>query len=98
MWTQDGLGKLAGVKLMKNDTHARAEKLMIEGYRRMSATDKFKRAAALSHAVRLLAMADIRRRHPEAGERDLALRLASRWLDAETMLRAFNWDTEKEGF
>ncbi len=31
-------------------------------------------------------------------ERELRLRLASLWLDRETMIRVFHWDPEPEGY
>ena len=41
---------------------------------------------------------DIRRRHPDATSREQQLRLASRWLPAETMRRVFGWDPDREGY
>ncbi len=81
-----------------NDTHPKIEAILIEGYRRMSAAEKMARVRAMSVAVQVLGLADVRRAHPDADERELALRLASRRLDAETMRRAFGWDPELEGF
>ena len=40
-------------------------------------------------ALHALAEADMRRRHPNAGRREVELRIASRRLDADTMRRAF---------
>jgi hypothetical protein len=48
--------------------------------------------------VQELALLDIRRRHPDADEREVALRLASRWLDAELMKHAFGWVVHSAGF
>jgi hypothetical protein len=48
----------------------------------------------LTQAVHRLALADIRRRHPQADERERRLRLVSRWIDADTMRRAFEWDPD----
>ena len=81
-----------------NDTDPRIEAILIAGYRSMSASQKMARVGALTRTVQELALLDIRRRHPEANQRELALRLASRWLDAEQMRRAFNWDVEAAGF
>ena len=53
---------------------------------------------ALNRAVQELALVDIRRRHPDADEREQALRLASRWIEPELMLRAFGWDVRKVGY
>jgi hypothetical protein len=48
--------------------------------------------------VQELAIADIRRRHPDADEREQALRLASRWIEPELMVSAFAWDVRKVGY
>jgi hypothetical protein len=81
-----------------NDTDPRVEALLIEGYRRMSPSQKLERVRALTRAVQELALLDIRRRHPDADERELALRLASRWLEPELMVRAFGWDVREVGY
>ena len=81
-----------------NDTHPEVEAFLIEGYRRMSVADKMARVSAMSRAVQELGLCDVRRAHPNAGERELALRLASRRLDAATMRRAFNWDPDVMGY
>jgi hypothetical protein len=39
-----------------------------------------------------------RRRHPNADEREQALRVASRWIEPELMKRAFGWDVHKVGY
>jgi hypothetical protein len=36
--------------------------------------------------------------HPNAGERELRLRLASRTLDPDLLKRAFGWDVRVEGY
>jgi hypothetical protein len=81
-----------------NDTDPAVEALLIQAYRRMSPAEKLQRVRALNHAVQELALADIRRRHPDADERELSLRLASRWLDPDLMVRAFGWDVRKAGY
>ncbi len=81
-----------------NDTGAAVEALLIDGYRSMSPTQKLESVRALTQAVQSLALADIRRRHPHASEREQALRLASRWIEPELMLRAFGWDVREAGY
>src|SRR5438270_8130046 len=61
-----------------NDTDPLVEAMLVEGYRRMSPSQKLERVRALTRAVQELALVDIRRRHPDADEREQALRLASR--------------------
>jgi hypothetical protein len=81
-----------------DDTDPAIKALLIEGYRRMSPSQKMERVRALTRAVQELALADIRRRHPDADDRERALRLASRWIEPDLMVRAFAWDVRKVGY
>jgi hypothetical protein len=81
-----------------NDTHPKIEALLIEGYRKMSPTQKLERVRALTRAVQQFALVDVRRRHPDADAREQALRVASRWLEPDLMLRAFAWDVREAGY
>ena len=81
-----------------DDTDPAIRAMLIEGYRAMSPAQKLERVWSLTRTVREIALADIRRRHPEADEREQMLRLASRWLDRELMVRAFGWDVRKVGY
>jgi hypothetical protein len=80
------------------DTHPAVEALLIEGFRKMTPAQKLEIVSQLTRSVQELAMTDIRRRHPDADDRELALRLASRWLAPELMLAAFGWDVQKMGY
>ena len=81
-----------------SDTHPKVQALLVEGYRQMSPSEKLECVRRLTLAVQELALADIRRRHPEAGPRELALRLASRWIEPSLMMRAFGWDVRATGY
>ena len=81
-----------------NDTHPKIEAILIEGYRKMSASQKLERVCALTQAVQELARLDVRRRHPNADAREQALRVASRWIEPELMVRAFGWDVREVGY
>jgi hypothetical protein len=81
-----------------DDTHPAIQALLIEGYSKMSATEKLDQVRKLTLAIEELALADIRRRHPHADEREQALRLASRWVEPELMKRAFGWDVRTAGY
>jgi hypothetical protein len=81
-----------------NDTDPKIEAVLIAGYRAMSAAEKAKRVGELTRSVQNLALLDVRRRHPDADEREQALRVASRWLDPELMKRAFGWDVDEAGY
>jgi hypothetical protein len=43
-------------------------------------------------------MNDIRRRYPLADDQERKLRLPSRWLEPELMIKVFDWDPKKEGY
>ena len=81
-----------------SDTHPEAEKVMIEGYRRMPGWQKLLQVTALTQMVNDLALADIRRRHPRATEEEIRMRLGSRWLSRELMRRVYGWDPDREGY
>jgi hypothetical protein len=81
-----------------SDTSPAIEAILIDGYRRMTPADKLERVRALTQSVQQLALADVRRRHPDADQREQALRLASRWLSPELMRLVFDWDVDCRGF
>ena len=81
-----------------SDTHPEAEKRLIEGYRAMTPAQKMRSLGAMYRAARRLALVDIRRRHPEASEREVRMRLAARFLEPELMRRVYGWDPDTEGY
>lgn len=81
-----------------SDTSPEIERFLIEGYRKMSPAQKLLRVQALTQAVQELALLDVRRRHPNADEREQALRVASRWIEPSLMRRAFGWDVREVGY
>jgi len=81
-----------------SDTHPAMEQILVHGYRTMSPIEKLERVRAMTAAVEELALADIRRRHPQADAREQALLLASRWIAPDLMLRAFGWDVRTQGY
>ena len=83
---------------MPNGTDPRIEAFLLEGYRKMNASQKFERVGALTRSIQELALLDVRRRYPNAQPREQALRVASRWLDANLMHNAFGWDVEEAGY
>ncbi|MDQ3013820.1 MAG: hypothetical protein M3X11_24340 [Acidobacteriota bacterium] len=86
------------MKPLSPDTSPEIEKIMIEGYRKMSAARKLHIMQDLIRTAQLLALSDIKRRHPQANKREIQLRLASRWIDPELLREAFDWDIEVEGY
>lgn len=84
--------------LLGDDTSPDVERFLIAAYRRMSGSEKLARVRALNRTTIALALADIRRRHPCADDREVLLRLASRRLGPELVRRALGWDVEREGY
>lgn len=81
------------------DTPPEVEEFVLSRYRSMSPREKLQRVFDLNQTVRALAAARIRAEHgPQISERELRLRLASLWLDRTTMITAFGWDPEVEGY
>ncbi|MDY7092910.1 MAG: hypothetical protein SX243_08060 [Acidobacteriota bacterium] len=83
---------------LPNDTDPATETMLIEGYRAMSVTQNSERVRQLTRVVQELALISIRRRHPDADERALALRLAPRWIEPDLMERALGWASDDAGY
>jgi len=81
-----------------SDTHPAIRKMLITGYFRMSPQEKLKCVDELTKAVQQLALARIQKQYGSISEREQQLRLASLWLDRETMMRVFHWDPKQEGY
>lgn len=64
---------LSGLNL---DTSSEVERRLIDGWRRMSPSEKLDIACRMSTTVRELALAGVRQRHPAASPREQFLRLA----------------------
>jgi uncharacterized protein YfbU (UPF0304 family) len=86
------------MKTQSPDTHPEIERILIEAYRRMTPAEKLRKVRQLNEFGYRLALAEVRRRHPDASERECQLRVASRYLPAELMRKAFHWDPERQGY
>jgi hypothetical protein len=82
----------------QDDTDPETERVLIEMLRRTPTWKRAEQLAGLIQARNVLILADLRRRHPEAGAEELRVRLASRLLPREDVVRVFGWDPEKEGY
>jgi hypothetical protein len=81
-----------------SDTSAAAERVLIEGFRRMTPQQRLARAFSMSAALRELAEARVRATYgPGISEREVRLRVASLAIPRETMISAFGWDPDVEG-
>ncbi len=87
------------MKPQSADTPLDVEERLLERYRQMTEQERLAIALDLSEAVRQLALAGIRDRYgPNLSPREERLRLAALTIDRETMIRAFGWDPEIEGY
>jgi hypothetical protein len=84
--------------MLPSDTHPEIEKILIEGYRRMPAWKKLEQVWKANEFARQLVLMDIRRRYPDADEREVRMRMASRWIPRDLMIKAFGWDPEEKGY
>jgi hypothetical protein len=80
-----------------SDTSKEADELMFQLWRRATPLQRLQKVLSIGKSVNALVRAEIRRRYPTASPREVELRLASRNLDRQTMIRAFNWDPELQG-
>jgi hypothetical protein len=81
-----------------SDTPLALERVLIEGYRRMTPGEKLERVVALNRAVEHLARARIRAQYGEnLSEREIRLRLAALRLDRRVMVEVFGWDPRIRG-
>ncbi len=72
-----------------SDTSPEAEAMLYELLRRASPARKLEMVGELNATVRLLAMAGLRQRHPQADEAELRRRLADLLLGPELARRAY---------
>jgi hypothetical protein len=87
------------MKTQSPDTPLEVEEFLLARYRSMSPREKLHRVFDLNQTVRELAAARIRAEHgPQISERELRFRLVSLWLDRSTMIKAFGWDPEVQGY
>jgi hypothetical protein len=82
---------MSGYRTQASDTSRDAERILIERYRSMAPIDKIRIVRELSRASQALALAGARRRHPEADEHELRMRVASTRLPASVMSTVFGW-------
>jgi hypothetical protein len=87
------------MKTQSLDTPPEIEEMLLEGYRRMEPIEKLRQVFDLNRSAQSMAAMRIQAQYgPKLSERELRLRLAALWLDRETMIEAFGWDPEVEGY
>ncbi len=76
-------------RTLSRDTTLEAEAVRIEIYRRMSPGQKLALVEEANRTARALALAGLRRRHPNAGEAELFRRLMDLTLGEELAMEAY---------
>lgn len=81
-----------------SDTSPEADEVMFRLWRTATPAQKLQKVLNLGKMVNELVRGELRQRYPLATQREIDLRLASRNLPRETMIRAFGWDPEIHGY
>jgi len=81
-----------------SDTSPEAERILIEGYRRMTPTQKLQRVESLNRALALLQKARIRADYGDIPDEEMRMRLGALRLGRETMIKVFGWDPDEKGW
>ncbi|MBN2341079.1 MAG: hypothetical protein JXX29_04200 [Deltaproteobacteria bacterium] len=86
-------------EVVPSDTPEDVEQILIEGYRNMPASKKLHRIFDLSLSLKELAKKRIVMQYgDQIPQRLIMLKLASLYLDQQTMQKAFNYDPTQEEF
>jgi hypothetical protein len=75
--------------ILAADTTAEIEQRQVEAWRRLSPMERLRLVSDTTRAATELALAGIRRRHPQASERECFLRLAAIRLGVEVTRRLY---------
>jgi hypothetical protein len=75
--------------VLSADTTAAVEQRQVDAWRRLSPLEKLRLVSDTTRAVTQLSLAGIRRRHPQASERECFLRLAAIMLGVDTARRVY---------
>jgi hypothetical protein len=87
------------MKTLSSDTPPEIEEILLERYRRMTPFERLMQVFELNQMAQQMAALRIQAQYgPDLSEREIRLRLAALWLDRETMIEAFGWDPEVEGY
>ena len=77
------------MSLLSSDTHPKMEALQIELWRQASPTRKMQMLAQLNTSVKMLALAGLRQRFPNASESELRFKLAVLLLGDELACKVY---------
>lgn len=81
-----------------SDTSPEVERILIEGYSRMTPTQKLQRVESLNRALVLLQKARIRAEYGDVSDEEMRMRLGALRLGRETMIKVFGWDPDEKGW
>jgi hypothetical protein len=77
------------------DTHPDALRAYLKIQSRISPEDKLKRVAEMYDAIVALQTAEVRQLYPEAGDREVFLRVTARRLGPELMRKVYGWQPDR---
>lgn len=86
------------MKMGVSDTSPEAARLLNDGYRRMSPTEKLQRVASLNRTLVKLSAARIKAQYGPISDEEMRLRLAALRLGRDMMIKLFGWDPELRGW
>ena len=89
--------KFDGTKIF-SDTHPDVERKMIELIRTLTPAQKIAKISEMGRFMKRAAMAAVRREFPDATEWECTMRVMSRSLPPDMMLKAFGWDVRVQGY
>lgn len=75
--------------MLSSDTTADIEQRQVDAWRRLSSVERLRLVSNTTRAVMELSLAGIRRRHPDASERECFLRLAVILLGIDTARQVY---------
>lgn len=83
---------------LSTDTTPEAQQKVFELMRPMPVWKRLALTCELIQSTRMLMLADLRRRFPQAGEEELRRRLIASLLTRDEVIRAYGFDPEQEGY
>jgi hypothetical protein len=86
------------MKPLSPDTTLETQRVQFELMRGLPGWKRLSLAFELTQATRLLVLADIRARYPEACDEELRKRFIARVLSREDVIRAYGFDPKVEGY
>jgi hypothetical protein len=80
------------------DTPAAVGVRVVQAWRALSPRERFERVGELNDACDRMAEAGVRRRYPDADEREVRLRVFALRLGRDLMVEVYGWDPDVQGW